>query len=149
MTNTSGTVAITASVLHLRIADFTRLPVSEQAGLKTALSALLQKALNGVPAADRLVLDAAHGFAVVILSSPATALAVGRRVQQGAAGRAFCVGINFGPVQWTGDADDAPTVAGDGLYCAPAVSTTRIFARMSFTRWTRMPIAAAAAAGLR
>lgn len=121
MNSPASASAVGASVLHLRIADFLRRPVTEQAALKSALGDLLRDALEGIAAAERLVLDAPEGFAVVLLATPAAAVAVGRRLQQGSAGRPFCVGVNFGPVQ-VFDREGATELQGDGLATAATIA---------------------------
>lgn len=104
-----------ASVVVLRIAEFTRKPVLQQVRLKGQLDALVTFAIRPVPAADRLVLDAPEGVAVVVLDRPGVALDLAKRSQFAAEDLRLCIGVNHGPVISALDAHRGPGLIGDGL----------------------------------
>ena len=64
-----------ANIAFLRIAGFDGRPVVEQASLKDRLEARVREAIAGIPAADRVVLDAADGLAIVVFGDGITAAA--------------------------------------------------------------------------
>jgi hypothetical protein len=111
-----------ASVVVLRIAEFTRKPVLEQVRLKGRLDALVTFAIRSVPAADRIVLDAPEGVAVVVLDGPGVALELAKRSQFAAEGLQLCIGVNHGPVISAVDAHRGPGLIGDGLTAGVTLS---------------------------
>jgi hypothetical protein len=110
-----------ANIAFFRIARFEERPVAEKAGLKERLEARVRAALEGMPPADRIVLDAADGIAVVVFGEPARALdlAIGLRVAEGE--EPLKVGVNHGPIAVTGR-DAGARVFGDGITAAAVAS---------------------------
>ncbi|HXF67771.1 MAG TPA: hypothetical protein VNK67_13885 [Burkholderiales bacterium] len=106
---------VPASVVVLRIPEFTRRPVAEQTRLKARLDALLAAAIEPLPAAGRIVLDAPEGAAVVVLGEPAAALDLAERSQAAAADLPLAIGVNHGPVRAAHDAARGPGLVGDGI----------------------------------
>lgn len=104
-----------ASVVVLKIQEFTRRPVAEQIRLKAQLEALVTLSIRSLPAADRLVLDAPDGVAVVLLGGPKDALELAERSQAAAADLPLGIGVNHGPVMPATDALRGPGLVGDGL----------------------------------
>jgi hypothetical protein len=104
-----------ASVIVLRIREFTRKPVVEQIELKTQLETLVRDAIEPLEPADRAVLDAPDGLAVVVLAKPASALDLAQRAQSAAARLPLCIGVNHGPVRASADDFRGPGMVGDGL----------------------------------
>lgn len=113
--NNTASPPTLASVVVLRIAEFTRKPVLEQFRLKGRLDALVTFAVRPMPAADRIVLDAPEGVAVVVLDRPGVALDLAKRSQFAAEGLQLCIGVNHGPVISAVDAHHGPGLIGDGL----------------------------------
>jgi hypothetical protein len=111
-----------ASVVVLRVAQFTRKSVAEQVKLKERLDALVTFAIRPVPAASRIVLDAPEGVAVVLLDGPGAALDLAKRSQFAAEGLHLCIGVNHGPVVSAIDAHRGPGLLGDGLAAAVSLS---------------------------
>ena len=111
-----------ASVVVLRIAEFTRKPVLEQVRLKERLDALVTFAIRPVPTAARVVLEASEGTAVVLLDGPGLALELAKRSQFAAEGLRLCIGVNHGPVISALDAHRGPGLIGDGLTAGVALS---------------------------
>lgn len=120
-TNTASPPTL-ASVVVLRIAEFTRKPVAEQVRLKGWLDALVTFAIRPVPAAARIVLDAPEGVAVVVLDGPGMALELAKRSQFAAEGLQLCIGVNHGPVMSALDAHRGPGLIGDGLTAGVTLS---------------------------
>ncbi|MBI3043776.1 MAG: hypothetical protein HYY78_13240 [Betaproteobacteria bacterium] len=114
MTETASTPAL-ASVIVLKIHEFTRRPVAEQARLKARLEELVAAAIRPLAAADRAVLDTPDGAAVVVLGGPRAALELAERAQVAAADLPLCIGANHGPVRPASDASRGTGLVGDGL----------------------------------
>ena len=108
-----------ANVAFLTIPEFETLPVSEQAVLKDRAEARVKAALAGVPASERVVLDANDGLALVIFGDSARALDVAQALR-GDDPR-LNVGLNYGPLALTSRGNDA-RVFGDGLTAAAAAA---------------------------
>jgi hypothetical protein len=120
--NNTASPPTLASVVVLRIAEFTGKPVVEQVRLKERLDALITFAIRPVPAAARIVLDAPEGVAVVLLDGPGLALDLAKRSQFAAEGLRLCIGVNHGPVMSALDAHNGPGLIGDGLTAGVTLS---------------------------
>jgi hypothetical protein len=107
-----------ASVVVMRIAEFIRKPVAEQARLKERLDALVTFAIRPLPTGARVVLDAPEGIAVVVLGGPGVALDLAKRAQFVAKGLRLSIGVNHGPVMSALDSLRGPGLVGDGLTAA-------------------------------
>jgi hypothetical protein len=110
--------ATMASVVVMRIAEFIRKPVAEQARLKERLDALVTFAIRPLPAGGRAVLDAPEGVAIVVLGGPGVALELAKRAQFVAEGLRLSIGVNHGPVMSALDSLRGPGLVGDGLTAA-------------------------------
>ena len=110
---------IQAHVAFLRIPGFDGRSVAEQASLKDRLEGRVKAAIAPVDDAERLVLDADDGLALVLFGDAARAL----RIAQSLRGEeAFLqVGINHGPIALTGDSA-GHRLFGDGLAAAAAAA---------------------------
>jgi hypothetical protein len=106
------------SVVVMRIAEFIRKPVAEQARLKEKLDALVTFAIRPLPAGARVVLDAPEGIAIVVLGGPGVALDLAKRAQFVAEGLRLSIGVNHGPVMSALDSLRGPGLVGDGLTAA-------------------------------
>ncbi|HXF81113.1 MAG TPA: PEGA domain-containing protein [Usitatibacter sp.] len=109
-----------ANVAFLRIPAFDARPVGEQAALKDALERRVREAIASVDAADRVVLDAEDGLALVLFGEPGRALEAARALQ---ASREvpLQVGLNHGPLALAGEGA-GERVFGDGLTSAAAAA---------------------------
>ena len=125
-----------ASVIVLRLREFTRQPVTEQVRLKASLEALVRHSIEALPAAGRAVLDVPDGMALVVLGSPGQALDIAVHAQSAAAGLPLCVGVNHGPVKAASDSLRGTGLVGDGLASgvtmASAAAPGRLVASRSF-----------------
>ncbi len=110
-----------ANVAFLRITGFDERPVVEQASLKERLEARVRAALAGMPAADRIVLDAADGIAMVLFGEPAKALDLLQSLRAAPGEEPLKAGLNHGPIAVTAR-DAGAKVFGDGITAAAAAA---------------------------
>ncbi|HSW11315.1 MAG TPA: PEGA domain-containing protein [Solimonas sp.] len=109
---------VLASVLCLRLADFPRRPVVEQAQLRARLEALAGTALGGVDSDRGLVLDSVDGLILVLLGDAGAALDAGEQILAGAADLPLALGLNRGPVTLLAADGPGDALAGDGIAAA-------------------------------
>ena len=130
-TNAAATLA---SVVFLKIQEFARRPVQEQARLRAQLEAVVAVTSAELALASRIVLDAADGAAVVVLGDPRGALHLaGRALAATAAGLPLCIGVNHGAVQMASIREDDGMI-GDGIAVAASVAEFASPARLLMTR---------------
>jgi len=131
-----GPAPVPASVVVLRLADFGRQPVTEQARLKGELETLAAKAIEPLAAADRIVLEAPDALAVVVLARPQAALELAERCEAAAGELPLCVGVNHGPVRQANDPLRGAGIVGDGvatgMVLANAATPGRLLASRPF-----------------
>lgn len=110
------------SVVLLRVRDYARRPVAEQARLTAQLETVLALLLPDIPARSRAVLED-HGLAVVaVLDNPPAALLLAERaLHAGVAGLALGIGVDHGPVEIVAG-DRGESLAGDGVATASVLS---------------------------
>jgi hypothetical protein len=141
-----------ASVVFLKIAEFARRRVSEQARLRAQLEAVVAVVTADLAPQNRIVLEASDGIAVVVLANPPAALAIAERVlAAGSAGLTLSIGVNHGAVRPTGEAGDEGIV-GDGVATAASVADFAPAGAVLLSRSFRDALAEVApvlAAGLR
>jgi hypothetical protein len=123
---------VSAAVAFVRIAGFGARPVAEQAALKEALEAKAREAIAAIGAAERAVLDAEDGIAMVFFGDPSRALDAGQALQAGSQAPLH-VGINYGPLALTSRGADG-RVFGDGLSAASAAARFATPGRLLVTR---------------
>jgi len=112
-----------ASVAFLKMHEFARRPVTEQARLRAQLEAVVAVTAAELEPASRVLLDAADGVAVVVLDDPIGALRLAERaLSAAAAGLPLSVGINHGAVQLAGAGKGDEGLAGDGIAVAANVA---------------------------
>ena len=110
-----------ANIAFLRIAGFAGRAVADQARLKGRLEARLREAIAGLPAADRIVLDAPDGMALVHFGAPARALDLVQALCAAAGEEPLKAGLNHGPIAVTAR-DAGAMVFGDGISSAATAS---------------------------
>jgi len=108
-----------ASVAFLRVPGFDARPVVEQAAAKQALEGRAREALASLPDADRAMLDAEDGVALILFGDPARALETLEALA--ARGEPLQAGLNYGPLALTAKGGDG-RVFGDGLAAAAAAA---------------------------
>jgi len=120
---TNGATTALASVAFLKIHEFPRRPVTEQARLRAQLEAAVAITAAELDPASRIVLDAADGAAVVVLGDPLGALRLAERsLFSAAAGLPLAIGINHGAVQLAGAGRGDEGLAGDGIAVAANIA---------------------------
>jgi PEGA domain len=144
MTEKSRAAPGLTSVIFMRIAEFSRLKVAEQAQLKAKLDALLVPIVDALPAEGCIMLDAPDGNAIVVLESPGAALQAAERALAASAGLPFCIGINHGPVQAAPGDPKAAALIGDGLLAAITAAEFSTPGRLLATRAFRDALEASA-----
>lgn len=124
----------------LRICDFARRPVAEQARLSAQLETVLALLLPDIPERSRLVL-AENGYAAVaVLDDAAAALAFAERALNAHdAGLGLCIGIDHGPVEiLSGETEE---LAGDGVATASVLAASATDAGLLATQNFRTALA--------
>ena len=117
---------LVCSVLFLDIVEYSKKPVSDQLQLKQEFNRVLTKALERVPARDRIILDTGDGAAVTFMGDPEDALFASMAVRDSAGAVAVRLGVNLGPVRLVKDLNGQMNIIGDGINVAQRV--------MSFAR---------------
>ena len=112
---------LVCSVLFLDIVEYSKKPVSEQLQLKQEFNRALTKALEQVPARDRIILDTGDGAAVTFMGDPEDALFAAMAVRDDASGLAVRLGVNLGPVRLVKDLNSQMNIIGDGINVAQRV----------------------------
>ena len=112
---------LVCSVLFLDIVEYSKKPVSEQLQLKQEFNRALTKALEQVPARDRIILDTGDGAAVTFMGDPEDALFAAMAVRDDASGLTVRLGVNLGPVRLVKDLNDQMNIIGDGINVAQRV----------------------------
>jgi len=106
----------------LRLRDFARRPVAEQARLKAQLDTVLAVLLQDIPAHERIVLTGSGTAAVAVLGNPPVALAFAERaLRANQAGLGLRIGIDHGPVEIK-VVDSGDALAGDGVATAALIA---------------------------
>lgn len=111
-----------SSVVLLRICDYARRAVAEQARLSAQLDTVLALLLPAIPARTRLVLAGNGSAAVAVLDNPPAALAFAEQAMHAYdAGLGLCIGIDHGPVEVVSN-DSNEMLAGDGVATASVMA---------------------------
>jgi len=133
--------SVFASVVFLKVQEFARRPVTEQARMRAQLDAVVAVTTAELAPASRIVLEASDGIAVVVLADPAGALRLAERAMAAvAAGLPLSIGINHGAVQ-TMRSDG---MVGDGIAVAASVADFTSPSRILISRSFRNALADAA-----
>lgn len=111
-----------ASVIYLRLVDFSTKPVAEQARLRARLESAIGAALGAIVPGDRAILDAPDGFVLVVLANPVAALAAAESCLAAAGDVPLSIGGNHGPIAIVDAEDGGSAMAGDGIRSAAAVA---------------------------
>ncbi|HEX5092251.1 MAG TPA: hypothetical protein VFV84_06125 [Burkholderiales bacterium] len=133
--------SVYASVAFLKIHDFARRPVIEQARVRAQLEAVVAVTLGEIADADRAVLDSADGVALVVVGDPRGALrAAARALAAGKAGLPLAIGITHGAVRQTGKGKNQGLM-GDGIAVAAAIAEVAGAQKLLITREFRDALA--------
>src|SRR5512145_2826899 len=111
-----------SSVVLLRLRDYARRPVAEQARLNAQLDTVLAMLLPDIPERGRIVLAGNGSAAVAVLDNAPAALAFAERaLSANRAGLGLCIGIDHGPVEMLAD-ESGDVLAGDGVATASVMA---------------------------
>jgi class 3 adenylate cyclase len=115
---------VQSSVVILRIRDYARRAVAEQARLSAQLDTVLAMLLPYVPARSRLVLTGNGVAAVAVLEDAPAALSFAERALHAYdAGLGLCIGIDHGPVEVVNN-ETSEELAGDGVATASVLAAS-------------------------
>jgi len=111
-----------SSVVLLRLSDYAKRPVAEQARLNAQLETVLAVLLPDMPESTRIVLSGKGSAAIAVLNNPPAALAFAERaLRANQTGLGLCIAIDHGPVEVVmGDSDSL--LAGDGVATASVIA---------------------------
>ena len=132
-----------ASVVVIKVRDFARKPVAEQAALKAKLDEAIAAGVAGLREDERIVLDTPSGAAIVVLGNPGAALDVAMRAADAANDPHIAAGINHGPVRVV-EAASGPVIVGDGIAAADAIADLAPAGRLAAAREFRDALSHAA-----
>lgn len=142
--NVPGSLPALASVVFIRVTEFARRPVPEQARLRAQLESALAVALIRIPAQLRIILDAPDGMAIAVLGNPAAALDIAQRcMSASAAGVSMAVAVNHGAIRLAPDESGHQGLIGDAVGTAAAIAHFAGPARLFVSRSFREALAAA------
>lgn len=130
-----------ASVVFLKVQEFTGRSVAAQARLRAQLEAVVGVAISGLPIEDRILLDTPDGAAVVILANPRGALDVAEQALAAATGLPLCIGVNHGVIQLATDDQNVQGFVGDGIVSAATVAGFATPSRLLVSRSFREALA--------
>ena len=111
-----------SSVILLRLSDYARRPVAEQARQSAQLDTVLAMLLPDIQNRSRIVLAGNGSAAVAVLdNAPAALVFAERALKANQAGLGLCIGIDHGPVEVMNGASGAMLV-GDGVVTASVMA---------------------------
>ncbi len=114
---------ILSSVVLLRLRDYTRRPVAEQARLSAQLDTVLAVLLPDMAPRERVVLEGSGVVAVAVLGNAPAALQLAERaLRANPIGLGLSIGVDHGPVEVTTDAS-GEALSGDGVTTAAMLAT--------------------------
>ncbi len=135
--NEPGFLPALASFVFIRITEFARRPVPEQARLRAQVASALAVALIGVRVHNRIILDAPDGMAIAVLGDPVAALDIAQRCMSAmSAGVPMAVAVNHGAIRVAPDDGGHQGLIGDAIGTASAIAhfagPGRLFVSRSF-----------------
>lgn len=134
------------SVVFLKLQDFARRSATEQTRLRAQLEAVAAVVLAELDPADRVVLDAADGAAIVVFANPRGALRLAQRAMNAIAAKLpLSAGLNHGALQvGRGRKKSDEGLVGDGIAVAAAVAQHAQAGKLLASRAFREALAEAA-----
>lgn len=142
--NQAASSTTLASVIFLKIQEFTRKPVAAQARLRSQLEAIVAVSTAALPSEERIILDTSSGTAIVVLGNPKGALEVAERSLEASAGLPLCIGVNHGPIKVASGEGGEQVLEGDGIASADTVAEFATPSRLLVSRSFRDALAEAA-----
>lgn len=132
---------VLSSIVMLRICDYARRPVAEQARLNAQLYTVLALLLPAIPVRTRIVLAGNGCAAVAVLDNAPAALAFAEHaLLANDSGLGLCIGIDHGPMEvLSGDKEDI--LSGDGVTTASMIAASAKDAGLLVTQNFRIALA--------
>jgi class 3 adenylate cyclase len=117
---------VMGTIMFLDLVAYSRRSVDQQVALKTQFNELVTKAVDGVDAASRIMLDTGDGAAICFLGDPEEALVSARLLrdllrQKYSEKLSLRVGLHLGPLRLLKDLNDHMNVVGDGINVAQRI----------------------------
>lgn len=117
---------VMGTIMFLDLVAYSTRSVDQQVALKTLFNELISKAIDGVDASSRILLDTGDGAAICFLGDPEEALVsaqllrdlLQQKYQQKLSLR---VGLHLGPLRLLNDINDRVNVVGDGINVAQRI----------------------------
>ncbi len=117
---------VMGTIMFLDLVGYSKRSVDQQVALKTQFNELVSKAIDGVDASSRIMLDTGDGAAICFLGDPEEALVSARLLrdllrQKYNEKLSMRVGLHLGPLRMLKDINDRVNVVGDGINVAQRI----------------------------
>jgi serine/threonine protein kinase len=117
---------VMGTIMFLDLVGYSKRSVDQQVALKTLFNELIAKAIGGVDASSRIMLDTGDGAAICFLGDPEEALLSAQLLrdlllQKYNQKLSLRVGLHLGPVRMLKDINDRVNVVGDGINVAQRI----------------------------
>lgn len=117
---------VMGTIMFLDLVAYSKRSVDQQVVLKTQFNELVSKAIDGVDASSRIMLDTGDGAAICFLGDPEEALVSARLLrdllrQKYSEKLSLRVGLHLGPLRLLKDLNDRVNVVGDGINVAQRI----------------------------
>jgi serine/threonine protein kinase len=117
---------VLGTIMFLDLVGYSKRSVDQQVAIKTQFNELVSKAIDGVDASSRIMLDTGDGAAICFLGDPEEALLSARLLrdllrQKYSEKLSLRVGLHLGPLRMLRDLNDRVNVVGDGINVAQRI----------------------------
>ncbi|MFN4361679.1 MAG: protein kinase domain-containing protein [Hylemonella sp.] len=117
---------VLGTIMFLDLVGYSKRSVDQQVAIKTQFNELVSRAIDGVDASSRIMLDTGDGAAICFLGDPEEALVSARLLrdllrQKYHQKLSLRVGLHLGPVRMLRDLNDRVNVVGDGINVAQRI----------------------------
>lgn len=117
---------VLGTIMFMDLVGYSRHSVDQQVAIKTQFNELVGKAIDGVDASSRIMLDTGDGAAICFLGDPEEALLSARLLrdllrQKYSEKLSLRVGLHLGPLRMLKDLNDRVNVVGDGINVAQRI----------------------------
>jgi serine/threonine protein kinase len=117
---------VMGTIMFLDLVAYSKRSVDQQVALKTHFNELVSKAIDGVDASSRIMLDTGDGAAICFLGDPEEALVSAQLLrdlmrQKYSEKLSLRVGLHLGPLRLLKDINDRVNVVGDGINVAQRI----------------------------
>lgn len=117
---------VMGTIMFLDLVAYSTRSVDQQVAIKTLFNELISKAIDGVDASSRIMLDTGDGAAICFLGDPEEALVSAQLLrdlllQKYHQKLSMRVGLHLGPLRLLKDINDRMNVVGDGINVAQRI----------------------------